>query len=72
LKSRKYCGQIQSFKQTDEDAEVPDEDVGVVLDPDGELDTTVYVAKMKLNPNEKLNLEIVYTSYKGSSQIQVK
>lgn len=51
---------------------MPDEDVGVVLDPDGELDTTVYVAKMKLNPNEKLNLEIVYTSYKGSSQIQVK
>ena len=51
---------------------MPDGDVGAVLDPGGELDTTVYVAKMKLNPNERLDLEIVYTSFKGTSQIQIK
>jgi len=56
----------------DEDVEVPDVDVGAVLDPGGELDTTIYVAKMKLNPNEKLNLELVYTSFKGTSLIQIK
>lgn len=48
-----------------------DGDVGAVLDRHGELDTTIYVAKMKLNPNERLNLEIVYTSFKGT-QIQIK
>jgi len=47
----------------DEDVEVPDGNVGAVLDPDGELDTTIYVAKVKLNPNERLDLEIVYTSF---------
>ena len=51
--------------------EVPDDDVGAVLDPDGELDTTIYVAKMKLNPNERLDLKIVYTSFKGT-QIQIE
>lgn len=51
---------------------VPGVDVEAVLDPGGELDTTIYVAKMKLNPNERLDLEIVYTSYKGTSQIQIK
>jgi hypothetical protein len=62
---------MQPLKQMDDGAVVPDGDVGVV-DRDGELDTTIYVAKMKLNPNERLNLEIVYTSFKGTSQIQVK
>ena len=55
-----------------EDVELLDEEVGAVRDPGGELDTTIYVAKMKLNPNERLNLEIVYTSFKGTSQIQIK
>jgi hypothetical protein len=55
-----------------EDVEVLEGDIGSVLDPDGELDTYIYVASIKLNPNEKLDLEIVYTSYKGTSQIQVK
>ena len=50
---------------------MPDGDVGVVLDPNGELDTTINVAKIKLNPNERLDLVIVYTSYKGT-QIQIK
>jgi hypothetical protein len=49
-----------------------EEDTGTVLDPDGELDTYIYVASIKLNPNEKLDLQIVYTSYRGTSQIQVK
>ena len=51
----------------DEDVEVPDGEVGAVLDRDGELDTTIYVDNIKLNPNERLNLEIVYTSFKGTS-----
>lgn len=54
-----------------EDGEVLDGNVGAVLDPGGELDTTIYVASIKLNSNEKLDLEIVYTSYKGTFQIQV-
>jgi hypothetical protein len=55
-----------------EDVGVLEEDTEAVLDPDGELDTYIYVANIKLNPNEKLDLEIVYTSYRGTSQIQVK
>lgn len=55
-----------------EDVEVLEGDIGTVLDPGGELDTYIYVASIKLNPNEKLDLEIVYTSYRGTSQIQVK
>ncbi|XP_021934836.1 uncharacterized protein LOC110837237 isoform X2 [Zootermopsis nevadensis] len=66
-RSRKFCGQINSFKQMQEDGEVLDGNVGAVLDPGGELDTTIYVASIKLNSNEKLDLEIVYTSYKACS-----
>lgn len=68
-KSRKYCGQIHSFRQMQEDVEALEEDIRTVLDPGGELDTYIYVASMKLKPNEKLDLEIVYTSYRGTSQI---
>ncbi|XP_023710831.1 uncharacterized protein LOC111866274 [Cryptotermes secundus] len=64
-KSRKYCGQIHSFRQTQEDVEVLEEDIGTVLDPGGELDTYIYVANIKLKPNEKLDLELVYTSYRA-------
>lgn len=52
--------------------EVLEEDIGTVLDPGGELDTYIYVANIKLKPNEKLDLELVYTSYRGTSQIEVK
>jgi hypothetical protein len=48
-----------------------DGNMGAVLDPGGELDTTIYVANIKLNSYEKLDLEIVYTSYRGTLQIQV-
>ena len=51
---------------------MPDGDMGAVLDPRGELDTTIYVAKIKLHQNERLDLEIVYTSFKGTFQIQIK
>jgi hypothetical protein len=56
----------------DDDVEVSDGEVGAVLDPGGELDTTIYVAKMKIDPNERLKLEIAYTSFKGTSEIQIK
>jgi hypothetical protein len=56
----------------DEDVEVPDRDVGAFLDPDGEMETHIYVAKKELELKERLNFEIVYTSYKGTSQIQTK
>jgi hypothetical protein len=54
------------------DVDMLEDNTGTVLDPDGELDTYIYVANVKLNRSEKLNLEIVYTSYRGASQIQVK
>jgi hypothetical protein len=52
-----------------EDVEFLEGDIGTVLDAGGELDTYIYVASIKLNPNEKLALEIVYTSYRGTFQI---
>lgn len=55
-----------------EDMEVLEGDIGTFLDPGGELDTYIYVASIKLDPNEKLDLEIVYTSYRGTSLIQLK
>jgi hypothetical protein len=67
----KYCGSISSFMQMRGGGEMLSGDMGAFLDPDGELVTTIYVAKIKLNSNEKLDLEIVYTSYRGTFQIQV-
>jgi hypothetical protein len=55
----------------DEDVDVPDWDVGAILDPSGELETYIYVAKKELKSKESLNLEIVYTSFKGTSQTQI-
>jgi hypothetical protein len=49
-----------------EDGELLDETIGAVLDPGGELDTSIYVANIKLNSNENLDLQIVYTSYRGT------
>jgi hypothetical protein len=50
---------------------MPDGEMMGFLDPAGELDTSIYVASRKLNPHEKLDLEIVYTSYRGTFEIKV-
>ena len=58
--SKQFCGKVSAFKR------LPGEnDEYSFIDPEGEMDTYIHVANITLMPYEHLDLEIVYTSYKG-------
>ncbi|KAJ9576363.1 hypothetical protein L9F63_006775, partial [Diploptera punctata] len=58
-RSKKFCGKVSAFKRT-----ADENDEYSFVDPKGEMDTTIFVANMRLMSHENLELEIVYTSYR--------
>ena len=55
-----FCGKVSAFKHSPDDS-----DEYSFIDPKGDMDTHIYVANTRLMPHENLELEIVYTSYRG-------
>lgn len=70
LKSDKYCGVIDA-KIIMDNSNLKDQVPlfypmsynNAFVDIDGELDVVIYIAKQHLQPNEKTEIEIVFTSY---------
>ncbi|XP_069688251.1 uncharacterized protein [Periplaneta americana] len=68
--SMAFCGQISALKPLNGDVSGRRIENISYVDAEGEIDTYIYVAKRKLNHNERLDLEIVYTSYRACSKVR--
>ncbi|CAG2068418.1 unnamed protein product, partial [Timema podura] len=73
--SPEYCGQIRAFlipgaEDSSEESSLENVDYAhnAFYDPDGNMDVTIVVGNMTLRPEQKIDLQIAFTSYADCSR----